>query len=365
MKNQKIELNAFIWSGWNLKCPIGALGEFFENYPLAESKQSIKNLVLYANKEESYGGHRPNLVMNFYFALSTLCRSCFAILYNKKWQDDIAVKLTPVQALQLGTLSEVEYQNPLLVIQEVFDFKKIKDWERALLDLTYAAILDRSSGWELIDHADICYLYQILDAAWLIEQRTYPMLLQKLKKDYKSEQCDSVQDALPAPTKNIDTIEKEEQIDLDPFETAGWSLSAYQTADLVLKDIFSNDGPEYFKSHINLMLECQLQSKSIDRKAMEAVFRIFGRVNSLISVAHYYYGQVQSNDSSLGLDQQRTIDQRFATHSKIHWKGEWYHYVQHAMVGSTADDSNATYAIAYFTNAVIDTLHSIYLENIE
>lgn len=351
MKKQTIELNTFIWSGWQLDCPIEAIGEFFEHFPLDKSKEHIKQMVLLADSNKSYCGHRPNLAIDYYFALSTLFRSCFYILQDEKKQKGIWVKLDDVCKWDCGNLSKEEYQNPIIFLEEVFRYKEIKDWERVLLDLTYAAILNESVGSVLVDLADICYLYQIIDASWIIQQRAYPILQQEMNADKEANTLqNSTTVSIPINNDTPNPISNQLP-EIDIFSSTSWSGTAYSDAHQLLQDIFSNDEPVYYKDHINLLLESQLLSKPISSQNIEDVFRVYSRVNSLIQAAYYYQQHTQI-----------IINTVIVVHSKSYWQMEWNYFVQHGLVGKQCDDPSELFALVYVVQSILEELHKIYLE---
>lgn len=351
MKKQTIELNTFIWSGWQLDCPIEAIGEFFEHFPLDKSKERIKQMVLYCYKEDTYLKGKPNIAMVFYFAFSTLFRACYSIAHYTQNQHGIVIEILPNEQLELGTLTKDQYLNPLILIQEIFDYKQIDEWERAFLDLTYGAIVNRIADWEFLDLATICYLYQIIDAAWIIHQRALPILQQELNDDKDANTLQSSPSVIfPITNDTVNTISNT-QFDIDPFSSAGWSGTAYTNPKLLRQDIFSNDPLTYFKSHINLLLESQLQSKPIANQNLEDVFRVYSRVNSLIEAAYHYQQHTQIN-----------INTVIAVHSKHHWQMEWNYFVQHGLAGKKSDDPSELYALVYVVQTILDELHKIYLE---
>src|SRR5690606_25569103 len=128
----------------------------------------------------------------------------------------------------------------------------------------------------------------IIDAAWIVYQRAYPILQQELKADKKANTLHlSPNVSIPIASNTANNVSIH-QPNIDQFSSAGWSGTAYANPNILLQDIFSNDQLTYFKSHINLLLESQLKSKPISSHNIEDVFRVYSRVNSLIEVAYYY-----------------------------------------------------------------------------
>ena len=154
---------------------------------------------------------------------------------------------------------------------------------------------------------------------------------------------------------------------LDPFDSASWSLRAYNNIYVVLHDVFSNDTHAYFKYYINLILHNKIYSRPLSILQQKEAFRIYLRINTLIAVAYYCYEQQlyrHSSTVSEGLHDSHMDLKRLAVfcsmHDKSYWRGEWAYWIQNMYALEAIENVDSLFVVGYFAVEIVDVLYTLY-----
>lgn len=172
MKKKKIDFESGGWAGTNRFSVIGLLETFFQFHDLATAKNLLSDMMAYSRKEKVLRKENPSEVFHFYLSLRSLVRAVYHMQFKaKKRKFRVSVESVPVSGLMLGSLSEEEYRNPLLVFQKTFSEFTICDFDRFLSEITCFSLGTFRTGPEGDTVTPFLHLNKILDAAQLIMER--------------------------------------------------------------------------------------------------------------------------------------------------------------------------------------------------
>ena len=172
MKKKKIDFESGGWSGGHHFSAFGILETFFQFYDLPTAKNLLAEMMAYSRKEKVMRKENPSEVFHFYLALRSLVRAvCRMQSKAKKRKFQAPAKPIPVSGLMLGSLSEEECLNPLLVFQKTFREFTLRDLDSFLSDSTFFSLGSFRKGPEGDTITPFLHLNKILDAAQLIVER--------------------------------------------------------------------------------------------------------------------------------------------------------------------------------------------------
>jgi hypothetical protein len=171
MKKKKRDFGARFWSGTRKHSAVGLLETFFQFYNLAVVKESLSTMVQYSvQKNTRICGH-PEEIFHLHQSLRSLVlAACLIGKQAEKGMFRAAPETHP--AMPTGSLSATEYRDPVRVFRKAFRACRPADFEYFLSAVVYFS-LDHSrveeEGKIVIPYLQ---LMKILDAAWLIVERT-------------------------------------------------------------------------------------------------------------------------------------------------------------------------------------------------
>ncbi len=172
MKKKKIDFESGGWSGSCHLSAVGLMETFFQFYDLPAAKNLLAEMMAYSRKAKVLKKENPSEVFHFYLALRSLVRAAGRMQNKiKKPKFHAIAEPRAVSGLMLGSLSEKEYRNPVLVFQKTFREFNIHDFDSFLSDLTSFSLGTFQKGPEGDIVTPFLLLNKILDAAQLIFER--------------------------------------------------------------------------------------------------------------------------------------------------------------------------------------------------
>ncbi|UZU00101.1 hypothetical protein ODZ84_11250 [Chryseobacterium fluminis] len=143
---------------------------YFQFHDLTNSKNRLNNIVNYAVKKNSWIKEEPSDLFHFRQSMKSLVRAGYRItLKENKWEaDDKKENATP---LLLGSLSEKEYRNPLLVFKKAFSEYSVREFDYFMSGMIYSSLGVYDSVPEKNIVSPYIHLTKMLDAAHLILER--------------------------------------------------------------------------------------------------------------------------------------------------------------------------------------------------
>ncbi|WP_294232660.1 hypothetical protein [uncultured Chryseobacterium sp.] len=172
MKKKKIDFESGGWSG---SCHLSALGlmeTFFQFYDPATAKNVLAEMMAHSRKAKVLRKKNPSEIFHFYLALRSLVRAGYRMQFKtQKRKFQVPVAQVPASDLMLGSLSEEEYRNPILVLQKTFRKFTIRDFDSFLSDITCFSLGTFQKGPEGDTVTPFLRLNKILDAAQFIVER--------------------------------------------------------------------------------------------------------------------------------------------------------------------------------------------------
>jgi len=138
---------------------------FFQNNDLVAAKETLNNITNYAVKRKSWIKEDPAVIFQFHQSMRMLVRAGYLIQQKpKKW---ITSKHGETASpFLLGSLSEKEFQEPLLVFKKAFEEYRIREFDYFMAGMVYRHIPEKNIVGPYI------HLTKMLDAAHLILERS-------------------------------------------------------------------------------------------------------------------------------------------------------------------------------------------------
>lgn len=173
MKKKKINFESGGWSGSHHFSAFGILETFLRFYDLATAKNLLAEMMAHSQKRKVLKKENPSEVFHFYLALRSLVRAGYRMQFKtQKRKFQVPAAQVPASDVMLGSLSEEEYRNPVLVFQKTFRKSTIRDFDSFLSDITCFSLGTFRKGPEEDTVTSFLRLNKILDAAQLIVERT-------------------------------------------------------------------------------------------------------------------------------------------------------------------------------------------------
>lgn len=173
MKNKRIDFDARFWSGSRKHSRMKLIESFFHFNDLVTTKQMLNKIMIYAGKRKTAINEDSSAIFHFHQALRSFVRACYAIrLKQTSWE----MNSNPVNNSPLiqASLSDEEYLNPNLALQNAFAEYSIKDFDYYIAIAVYFSmgVFKNSKESSLI--SPYIHLTKMLDAAHLILERRIP-----------------------------------------------------------------------------------------------------------------------------------------------------------------------------------------------
>jgi len=171
MKNKKRDFGARFWSGTRKHSAIGLLETFFQFNDLAMVKEALTTMVQYSvQKNTRITGH-PEEIFHLHQSLRSLVRAC-CLIGKKEKKERFRASPETHPPMPPGFLSAEEYQHPVKVFRKAFKTCSLEEYDDFLSAVVYFSLGDLRCEEERRIVIPYLQLMKILDAAWLIVERT-------------------------------------------------------------------------------------------------------------------------------------------------------------------------------------------------
>ena len=170
MKNKKTDFESRFWSGTRKHSATGLLEAFFQFNNLTEVKESLTIMVQCSVQKKTRIRKDPAEVFHLYLSLRSLVRASFLISKKAKKAKFKVLLENPSQNLTF--LSAEEYQNPVQLFRSAFDICSLQDFDAFLSAMVYFSLGSSTCDGEQKIIIPYLQLMKMLDAAWLIVERT-------------------------------------------------------------------------------------------------------------------------------------------------------------------------------------------------
>ena len=119
MKNTKILLDTSPWAGTGIKDPFSLLGAFFDFAHLDHYKEILNEMMFHISLPKSISEKHADTPITMYTAFHSLLRMAYVLKHPSYTL--IAQPKKVVKHLRLGSMTNDEYENPLIVYQRAFE----------------------------------------------------------------------------------------------------------------------------------------------------------------------------------------------------------------------------------------------------
>lgn len=196
MKKQKQNFDTMFWAGNEIKNAIKVIEAVFSYASLDHYKQIVNNAVLYAQKPEVYNKHEPCELFRCYAILRSFYRACAKLESKNKKKKEFQIHTTCKSILHQASLSEVEYDNPIIVFKKALTENAVKDYECFFASMVEMALSHHQLDYEPNWFNYYLHTVKMLDASQLLLESNN----QKVKIKKKAVE---VQTQLPQIHKNL------------------------------------------------------------------------------------------------------------------------------------------------------------------
>ncbi|WP_295221290.1 hypothetical protein [uncultured Chryseobacterium sp.] len=170
MKKKKKDLESRFWSGRSKLSPVPLLEAFFQFHDLATAKEQLNRMMAYAVQGKVRISEDPSVIFYFHQSLRSFVLAGYGLRKKSgKW----SVRTLPGQgsALGLGSLSEEEYRDPVLVFRKAFQEYRPEQFLDFLADVVHFSLGTFNHVPEGNIVGPYLHLCKMLDAARLIVER--------------------------------------------------------------------------------------------------------------------------------------------------------------------------------------------------
>ncbi len=170
MKKKKTDLESRFWSGRSNLSPVSLLEAFFQFHDLAAAKERLNRMMAYAVQGKVRISEDPSVIFHFHQSLRSFILAGYGLRKKSgKW----SVSTLPGQgsALGLGSLSEEEYRDPVLVFRKAFQEYRPAQFLDFLADVVYFSLGTFNNVPQGNIVGPYLHLCKMLDAARLIVER--------------------------------------------------------------------------------------------------------------------------------------------------------------------------------------------------
>ncbi|WP_346984154.1 hypothetical protein [Chryseobacterium sp. POE27] len=168
MKKKKTDFEAKFWSGTRKHSATGLLEAFFQFNDLAVTKEILNQMVQCSVQENIRTTKEPAEVFHLYQSLRSLIRVSHLIAKKGKFKISSEASFSKM----VMSLSEREYRNPAQVFQDAFKICTLQEFDEFLSAMVYFSLGNFSCETEKKIMIPYIQLMKILDAAWLIVEKT-------------------------------------------------------------------------------------------------------------------------------------------------------------------------------------------------
>ncbi|WP_142016335.1 hypothetical protein [Chryseobacterium aquifrigidense] len=143
---------------------------FFQTNDLITAKQMLSSIMQYAVNGKDWLKKDPSVILQFHQSLCIFIREGYMISKKtKKWKVNLPSDTN--FPMMKGSLSDEEYENPLLVFKRAFKKYSIKEFEYFISGIVYFSQKIYRHGPESNLVRPYIHLTKMLDAAYLILER--------------------------------------------------------------------------------------------------------------------------------------------------------------------------------------------------
>lgn len=170
MKNKKADFESRFWSGTRKHSATGLLEAFFQFNNLTEVKETLTIMVQCSVQKQTRIRKDPAEVFHLYLSLRSLVRVSFLISKKAKKTKFKVPLENPSQ--NLTSLSAEECQHPVQIFRSAFAICSLRDFDGFLSAMVYFSLGNSKCDQEQRIIIPYLQLMKMLDAAWLIVERT-------------------------------------------------------------------------------------------------------------------------------------------------------------------------------------------------
>ncbi len=170
MKKKKTDLESRFWSGRSKHSSASLLEAFFQFHDLATARERLNRMMACAFQGKVLISEDPSVIFHFHQSLRSFILAGYRLRKKSgKW----IVQTLPGQgsALGLGSLSEEEYRDPVLVFRKAFQEYRPAQFLDFLADVVYFSLGTFNHVPEGNIVGPYLHLCKMLDAARLIVER--------------------------------------------------------------------------------------------------------------------------------------------------------------------------------------------------
>lgn len=166
LKNKKTAVGSARKKRRKLQC----IETFFQTHDLLTAKQMLSSMMQYAVNGKDWLKRDPSVILQFHQSLCLFIREGYMISKKtKKWQVNAASDIgSPIMR---GSLSDKEYESPLLVFKRAFKEYSIQEFDYFISGIVYFSQEMYRYGPESNLVRPYIHLAKMLDAAYLILER--------------------------------------------------------------------------------------------------------------------------------------------------------------------------------------------------
>ncbi|QBA19710.1 hypothetical protein EU348_00420 [Chryseobacterium indologenes] len=166
MKNKKTAVGSVRKKRRKLRC----IETFFQTYDLVTAKQMLSSIMQYAVNGKDWLKKDPSVILQFHQSLRNFIREGYMIgKKTNKWQVIAAPDIS--SPMMKGSLSDKEFENPLLVFKRAFKEYSIKEFEYFISGIVYFSQQMYRYGPEGNLISPYIHLSKMLDATYLMLER--------------------------------------------------------------------------------------------------------------------------------------------------------------------------------------------------
>lgn len=170
MKKSRTDFEPRLKSGGKKYSGLRLIETFFHFNDLATTKERLNSMMHYAVKKNGWIKEDLSVIFQFHQSMRSFIGAGYLIsMEAKKWTVNPPTETT--SPLMQGSLSDAEYQKPLLVFQSAFKKYSVKEFDYFLSGIVYFSLQVYRNGPERNLVSPYIYLLKMLDAAYLILER--------------------------------------------------------------------------------------------------------------------------------------------------------------------------------------------------
>ncbi|SHF71238.1 hypothetical protein [Chryseobacterium vrystaatense] len=170
MKKNRADFQSRLGTDTKKHSALQLMENFFKLNDLAASKERLNSIMSCAVKRNSWIKEDPSDIYQFHQSIQSFIRAGYLITLKEK-KKSTNIQLENTSPLLLGSLSEKEYQNPLLAFKKAFREYSVREFDYFMSGMVYLSL-------GVYDHVPernmVCpyiHLIKMLDAGHLILER--------------------------------------------------------------------------------------------------------------------------------------------------------------------------------------------------